>query len=134
MVQAHTLGDLQFAIMRILWERGEAAVAEVHHALLDERALAPTTVATMLVKMEKKGVVDHRAEGRKFIYRPTVSEAEVRRSMVDELTERLFDGNVAALVSHLLKDHESSPEEVEALRRIIDRFEGSLEANEGDPL
>ena len=106
-------------------------MAEVHQALLDERALAPTTVATMLVKMEKKGVVDHRAEGRKFIYRPTVSETEVRRSMVHELTDRLFDGNVAALVSHLLKDHESSTEEIEALRQIVDRFEESTEVPGG---
>ena len=95
--------------MRVLWQRDEAAVADVHEALLDERGLAPTTIATMLKKMEDKGVVAHRSEGRRFLYRPTVSEGAVRRSMVGELTERLFLGDAAALVSHLLAEHEIDP-------------------------
>ena len=86
----HTLGDLQHAIMGVLWERGEATTAEVHEALREERGLAPTTIATMLRKMEDKGVVAHRAFGRQFVYRPTVTEDLVRRSMVGELVERLF--------------------------------------------
>lgn len=116
----HTLGDLQLAIMRVLWRHGEAAVAEVHEALLAERGLAPTTIATMLKKMEDKGVVAHRAEGRRYLYRPTVSEPQVRRSMVGELTERLFLGDTAALVSHLLAEHEIDPDELAELRRLLD--------------
>ena len=70
------LGDLQLAIMRVLWTRREGTVAEVHLAL-EERQLALTTIATMLSKMEKKGVVSHRNEGRQYVYAPVVSEAEV---------------------------------------------------------
>ena len=94
--ESHHLGDLQLAIMRILWSREEASVADVHEALEPERGLALTTIATMLAKMEKKGVVDHRSEGRKFIYRPRVSEGQVRRSMVSDLTSQLFRGDVLA--------------------------------------
>jgi len=118
----HTLGDLQLAIMRVLWARGEAAASQVHEALLDERGLAPTTIATMLKKMEDKGVVVHRAEGRRFLYRPTLSEGEVRRSMVGELTERLFLGDAAALVSHLLSEADLDAGELAELRaRITER-------------
>jgi BlaI family penicillinase repressor len=116
---AHHLGDLQLAIMRVLWDRGEATVSEVHETLEPERGLAPTTVATMLTKMEKKGVVDHRAEGRKFIYRPTVAERQVRRSMVSGLTSQLFGGNVTALVNHLLSEHEIEPGELARLRTLV---------------
>lgn len=123
MTDRHTLGDLQLAIMRVLWSRGEATVAEVHHALLEERGLAPTTIATMLVKMEKKGVVTHRAEGRRYIYSPTVTEADVRRTMVDELTERLFAGDTAALVSHLLDERETDAEELAELKRLVTQAE-----------
>lgn len=114
------LGDLQLAIMRILWERGEASAAEVHEALWEERGLAPTTIATMLVKMEKKGVVTHRSEGRRYLYVPTVSEGEVTRSMVVQLAERLFEGDVPAFVSHLLSEHEIDPDELAELRELID--------------
>jgi BlaI family transcriptional regulator, penicillinase repressor len=119
MNESHHLGDLQLAIMRILWNRGEASVADVHEALEPERGLALTTIATMLAKMEKKGVVDHRAEGRRFIYRPTVSEGQVRRSMVSDLTSQLFRGDVLAFVNHLLSEHEIDGRELDQLRELI---------------
>ncbi len=113
------LGDLQLAIMRVLWQMGEATVTDVHVALHEERGLAPTTIATMLKKMEDKGVVEHRADGRKFIYRPTVSEDQVTRGMVADLTERLFGGDRMALVSHLISRHEIRPDELSELERMI---------------
>ena len=123
MEASHHLGDLQLAIMRVLWARGESTVADVHEALEPKRGLALTTIATMLVKMEKKGVVDHRTEGRRFIYRPLVSEGQVRRSMVSDLTTQLFRGDVAALVNHLLSEHDIRPQELEQLRELIDAHE-----------
>jgi BlaI family transcriptional regulator, penicillinase repressor len=119
METSHHLGDLQLAIMRVLWSRGEATVAEVHEALEPERGLALTTIATMLTKMEKKGVVDHRAEGRRFIFSPLVSESQVRRSMVADLTSQLFRGDVTALVNHLLSEHEIDARELAQLRKLI---------------
>ncbi len=116
------LGNLQLAIMRVLWERGEATVAEVHKALEAERGLALTTIATMLSKMERKGVVHHRTEGRQFVYQPTIREDEVRSSMVSEFTERLFKGDAAALVNHLLTEQQIDHEELlEITRRIEER-------------
>lgn len=114
------LGDLQLAIMRVLWGRGEATVADVHEALEPERGLALTTIATMLMKMEKKGVVNHRAEGRRFIYQPLVSEGQVTHSMVADLTSQLFRGDVTAFVNHLLKEHDIDSSELAQLRRLIE--------------
>jgi BlaI family penicillinase repressor len=116
----HSLGDLQHAIMRILWREGEATSTQVHAALLAERGLAPTTIATMLRKMEDKGVVTHDLEGRQFVYRPTVSEDEVRRSMVGELVDRLFLGDPAALLSHLVSDHEIEAADLKRLQSLLE--------------
>ena len=121
MRRTHQLGELQLAIMRVLWERGEATVAHVHQALEPERALALTTIATMLSKMEKKGIVEHRSEGRLFVYAPRVSEEEVHKSMVAELTDRLFEGRASLLVSHLLSQQEIEPRELAEIRRLIDK-------------
>lgn len=112
------LGELQLAIMQVLWQRGEATAADVHAALA-ERGLALTTIATMLTKMEHKGVVGHRAEGRRYIYTPRVSQDQVKRSMVGELKERLFRGDVTALVSHLLDEHQVSAAELGRLKALI---------------
>jgi len=115
----HTLGDLQHAIMSVLWQRGEAASADVHEALQAERGLAFTTIATMLHKMEDKGIVAHRNEGRQFIYRATVTQGQVRRSMVGELVERLFAGDPKALVAHLVSEHEIDADELRQLQRRV---------------
>ena len=128
MEKSHHLGDLQHAIMRVLWDQGEATVAEVHSALGKDRAL--TTIATMLSKMERKGVVDHRVEGRQFVYVPTVSETDVTRSMVADLTQRLFQGDVTALVGHLLTEQEIDADELGRLRSMIAR-RSKTEKDEG---
>jgi BlaI family penicillinase repressor len=129
METSHHLGDLQLAIMRVLWNRGEATVAEVHETLEPERGLALTTIATMLTKMEKKGVVDHRAAGRRFVFRPLVSESQVRRSMVADLTSQLFRGDVTALVNHLLSEHEIDAQELDQLRKLISSREEKRDAH-----
>ena len=121
MGEANQLGELQYAIMRVLWAEGEATVARVQEVLATEgeRDRALTTVATMLTKMEKKGIVSHRTEGRQFVYRAKISEAAVQRSMVAALTERLFEGDFSALVSHLLTEQEIDAGEIERLKRLI---------------
>lgn len=117
----HQLGDLQLAIMRILWRDGEATVRQVQEALAPSRPLALTTVATMLTKMEGKGVVGHRAEGRRYVYWPLVSQRQVRRSMVRRLTEGLFAGDALAVVSHLLSERDIPADELAELKRMIER-------------
>ena len=114
------LSELQLAVMRVLWQRKKAAVAEVQEALAPERDLALTTVATVLTRLEKAGLVAHRASGRHYLYRPLVSEEEVRRSMVSVLAERLFEGDVAALVSHLVNAREIKPGDLARVRQLIE--------------
>jgi BlaI family transcriptional regulator, penicillinase repressor len=120
MEPATDLSDLQLAVMRALWERGEASAAEVQATLAPERDLAITTVSTLLTRLERRGVVTHRSEGRLFLYRATVSEPEVRRSMVGTLVDSLFAGDPAAVVSHLLDAHDVSPGDLDRIRDLIE--------------
>jgi predicted transcriptional regulator len=121
MSETHQLTELQIAIMRVLWDRGRATVAEIQEALRAERGLALTTVATLLSRLEKRGVVSHVTRQRQFVYRALVTEVEVRHSMVHELTERLFDGDVAAMMSHLLTGREISPGDLERIKVMLDQ-------------
>jgi predicted transcriptional regulator len=128
------LGDLQLAIMRVLWDRGEATVAHVHEVLLPSRGLALTTIATMLRKMEDKGVVAHRnapGGGRQFIYEPTVKERDVSRSMVAQLAERVFEGDMAAMLNHLISDHEIDRDDLARLKRLIAKKQREMEGERG---
>ncbi|WP_432799498.1 BlaI/MecI/CopY family transcriptional regulator [Poriferisphaera sp. WC338] len=115
MSQKHRLGDLQFAIMQVLWEREEAAASEVH-ALLVDRGLALTTIKTMLRKMEERGLVAHRENGRQFIYHPLIAESEAREGMVVDLVKRMFSGDSRALVNHLIDAGEIDASEIDELK------------------
>jgi BlaI family penicillinase repressor len=112
------LTALQLAVMHVLWSRDEASVADVQRAMTGRR-LALTTVATMLVRLEQRGLVSHRAEGRQYIYRSRVSPAEVRETVTRELLRNLFDGDVAAFVSQLLDARTLTREEVADLQRLV---------------
>ena len=118
------LASLQLAIMRILWQREEATVAEVRDVLTEKgRDLAYTTVATMLAKMERKGQVAHRALGKAFVYHPVLRQEQVSRSMVADLAQRLFGGDVTLMVSHLLDGCELSEGELARLKALIRKKE-----------
>ncbi len=132
MPDAPHLTDLQSAIMRVLWDRGEATVADIHAALQPERGLALTTIATMLSRLERRGIVKHLTQARQYVYYPKVSERDVRRSMVADLTERLFDGDVAELVSHLLNARELSPGDLEKVKELIASHEARTEGSHED--
>jgi predicted transcriptional regulator len=117
------LTELQIDLLDVLWEHGEASTAEVCAALQPHRGLALSTVATLLSRLEKKGVVEHRKEGRQYVYRARVSRGDVRRSMVRDLTRSLFGGDPAALVQHLVAAHEVQGGELDRIRALLDEAE-----------
>ncbi len=114
----HRLGDLQLKIMKVLWARNEATVAEVHNDLHEEN-LAYTTVATMMRKMELRSLVSHRVEGRTFIYRARIGEGAVTRSLAGHMLDRLFEGSLADMVTHLLSSRDVSRQELVQLEKLI---------------
>ncbi|PZQ09809.1 MAG: BlaI family transcriptional regulator [Rhodanobacter denitrificans] len=113
------LSDLQLDVMRTLW-RGEASVADVVAALAASRDLAHTTVATLLTRLEKRGVVAVRREGRQLLYSARVSESQVRRSMVSGLIQSLFRGDAGALLAHLVSEDDVAPDDLERVRALLD--------------
>ena len=112
------LTALQLTVMQVLWSRAEASVTDVQCAMTGRR-LALTTVATMLVRLEQRGLVSHRAEGRQYIYRSRVSPADVRETVTRELLRNLFDGDVTAFVTQLLDSRKLTREEVADLQRLV---------------
>jgi predicted transcriptional regulator len=125
------LTALQLAVMRVLWGLGEATVVEVQEGLRAERALAQTTVATLLSRLEKRGVVAYRTEGRQYVYRALISEEDVRGSVLAEVTDRLFHGDLTTLVSHLLAGVEVNAAELTKVRELIEARERELRERQG---
>lgn len=124
------LTELQLEIMNVLWERGEVSAGDVRNALRPARDLAHTTVSTLLSRLEKKGVVIHRAVGRQYLYAPAVEAARVQRSVMSDLSDmldRLFAGDVTHAFSHLLAESDVDADDLAKVREMIDLKEAELE-------
>jgi predicted transcriptional regulator len=120
MVSSPDLSDLQLAIVRVLWDKGEASATQVQMALKRSRPLAITTVSTMLARLEKKGVVGHRTDGRTFVYRAAVSELDMRRKAITGVIRNLFRGNPSEVVGQILSERDVSDEDLARMRSMIE--------------
>ena len=114
-----TLTEAELRLMRVLWDRGESAVADVVAAVAAEAPLAYTSVLTTIRVLETKGYVRHRQEGRAFLYTALVAEGEASRSEVGHVLKRFFGDSRERLLLSLLGDEELTAAELERVRAAI---------------
>ncbi len=94
---------LELECLKALWSLGEGRVRDVRQVMVGNRNLAYTTVMTVLERLEKRGGVSRRKNGRSFIYVPKVSQETLRRFAVKELVDSFFGGSESALMDFLSK-------------------------------
>jgi predicted transcriptional regulator len=114
-----TLTEAELRLMRVLWARGESAVADMVAAIADATPLAYTSVLTTIRVLEKKGYVVHRQEGRAFLYSACVAQQEAGRSEVSHVLNRFFGNSRERLMLALLGDEEISAEELRRMKQAI---------------
>lgn len=117
--KSNTLTEAELRLMKILWRRGESAVTDLVAALPDGEELAYNSVLTTIRILEQKGYVDHRQEGRAFVYRPCIAEQEAGRSEIRNVLNRFFGNSREQLVLSLLDDEEISAGELQHLKEAI---------------
>ena len=92
---------LELECLKALWGIGEGTVRDVLQVMVGNRKLAYTTVMTVLDRLEKRGGVSRRKQGRSFVYVPKLSREELRRFAVKEVVDRFFEGSEEALARFL---------------------------------
>jgi predicted transcriptional regulator len=117
--KSNTLTEAELRLMKILWRRGESAVTDLVAAMPTGETLAYNSVLTTIRILEQKGYVQHRQEGRAFIYRACVAEQEASRSEVRHVLSRFFGNSRERLLLSMLGDEEISPEELDRLKDTI---------------
>jgi len=128
--RSKTLTEAELRIMRILWARGESLVSDLVLAMLESQPLAYTSVLTTVRILEQKGYVQHRQEGRAFLYSPTVAENDAIQTEVRHVLQRFFGNSREQLMLSLLGDGEMAPDGLQRLKRVIARAEAAAKAKE----
>ncbi|MCB9755795.1 MAG: BlaI/MecI/CopY family transcriptional regulator [Myxococcales bacterium] len=122
--------DAEIAILRVLWARGAATVREVHEALKGERGTGYTTVLKLMQIMTEKGLVERDVSRRSHVYRARVGETETQDQLVDDLVLKAFGGSATRLVMRALKTAETSREELESLRSLLNSLARARDGEE----
>jgi predicted transcriptional regulator len=113
------LSELQLAILHVLWSKPGSTVLDVHRALSRTRELTPSTVATVLTRLEARGVVAREKDSRQFRYTARVSRERASETMLDDLAQRVFGGDAAALVCRLIESEAIDDEELDRVSKLI---------------
>jgi len=118
-----TLTPQELAIMKVVWKLDSATVRDVYEHLRVRRAIAYTTVMTMMKILEEKGYLKKVQVDRAYVYRPTKPRQQVVGAMVRDFVDRVFDGASGSLLLHLAKDSRLTERQRKAVQRIIEEIE-----------
>ena len=122
------LSKAELEIARIVWNLKNAGVRQVFESLPAGRNIDFTTVQTYLRRLEDKGYLHARLEGRNRVYSPKVRPQTVVRETVSEIVDLLFGGETMPLMKHLVEDRKFSADEIDQLRLLLDQREGGCDA------
>jgi BlaI family penicillinase repressor len=120
--------ERELEILKVLWELGAGSVREVHERMCPGGELAFNTIQTMLRIMEEKGLVEHRSEGRIFIYVPKHSREHVSSRFLN----KVFDGALDQLVVSMLRAKDVSADELKDLQKLIAKARRDKQKDDGE--
>ncbi len=114
------LTPAEYAVMDALWQLEEGTVKEVLAVLCRKRALAYTTVATLLTRLREKGFVQAEERNFAYVFHPLCTRKQVTRRKLDELVHQLFGGDIAPLAAYIAENRQLTPEQLQQLQQMID--------------
>ena len=117
---------LELSILRVLWDAGPRSVREIQAVLNESKPTGYTTVLKMLQIMTEKGLVERDETVRPQIYRPQYSQERTQRQLLRDFIQRAYGGSVKSLVMHALATKKSSPQDLDAIEKLLARFEGHV--------
>jgi len=111
------LTELQKAILDVIWSRGAATAEEVREALLPRHPLKDASVRTLLRRLEARGYLSHRTDGKVFVYQARVASRSVAARAVQHIIERFCSGSVEQFLVGMVDERVVPLEEIRRLAR-----------------
>ena len=113
------LGETEMEVLQHVWASGEASVADVHSRILRDRAVAYTTVMTVMKKLARKGFLHCDSSGSRYLYTPARPPAEVREELLQDLLDQVFQGSASALLQTLVRGEQIPAEERSEIQDLL---------------
>ncbi len=114
--------ESELEILRILWERTEATVRDVHEELSKTKDAGYTTTLKLMQIMHEKGIVKRDETNKTHKYIPLLSREKTQKQFMGKMIDTLFQGSSSQLVMQALGNHKTSKEELEEIQKLIDNL------------
>ncbi|MEJ8819936.1 BlaI/MecI/CopY family transcriptional regulator [Lacibacter sp. H407] len=114
--------ESELEILRVLWERGEATVRDVHEELSKTKDAGYTTTLKLMQIMHEKGMVKRDESNKTHKYIPLISREKTQKQFVGKMIDTLFQGSSSQLVMQALGNHKASKEELDEIQKLIDNL------------
>ncbi|UFJ39719.1 BlaI/MecI/CopY family transcriptional regulator [Brevibacillus humidisoli] len=120
-VKIPQISESEWEVMRVLWSKSSPATAqEVIDQLASPNNWSPRTVKTLLNRLLKKNAITFTKEGKMYYYSPVVTEEECCRMERRSFLQRIYNGSLAPMIIHFLKEEKLTKDEIEELKQILD--------------
>lgn len=114
------ISDAEWIVMNLIWESQPVDSAQVIERLGKANNWSPATIKTMLHRLVKKDVLSHEIDGKKYIYRSNVRRDSCVRKASRSFLDRVFGGDAAPALLHMVKSAKLTADEVAELQRLLD--------------
>jgi predicted transcriptional regulator len=125
-----SLGEQELQVLRYVWEHAPVSVRDVAAHFAETRALARTTVLTVMERLRNKGFVDRTRDGGNYLYAPQREKGALLRDMVKDFTERVLGGSFDPFIAYLANDANLTNEQIADLRKLVDTLEKKERSDE----
>lgn len=115
----HKPTESELSILKILWDKGQASVREVHETLSEHKISGYTTTLKLMQIMFEKGIVSRDASSKVHIYRPNISKENTQQQLVGKMITNLFGGSSSQLVLQALGNHQPNDAELAEIEAMI---------------
>lgn len=116
--------EKELEILQVMWEKEAVSVKEIHEALGGEDVNGYTTILKFLQIMHGKGIVTRQKSGKLHLYSAVNSKENTRQQVLDKMISTVFQGSAAKLVMSALGNRKSSKEELQEIRKYLEKLEG----------
>jgi BlaI family penicillinase repressor len=116
--------EKELEILQVMWGKTAVSVKEVHEALGGDDVNGYTTILKLMQIMHEKGLVTRQKSGKLHLYEAVHSQENTRQQVLDKMITTVFQGSAAQLVMSALGNRKSSPEELQEIKKYLEKLEG----------
>ena len=125
------LSELEHLVMNVIWKRSSATSEDVREALAARHPMKESTARTVLKRLEDKGYLAHRVEGRTNVYRGLTAPQNVAVRAVRQIIDRFCGGSIEQLLVGMVNDEVLDEQELQRLARKIARLRTPKRKSDG---